>query len=69
MVIPSYAVLDTYGQVSGGRLALRVFARNLTDKRAYLTRFTFTDASNAPVQVVDKLVQPRTLGVGVSYLF
>lgn len=69
VMIPSYGVLDTYGQVSKGRVALRFFARNLTDKRAYLTRFAILDTSNAPLQVVDKLLQPRTIGVGVSCLF
>jgi len=68
-VVPSYAALDAYSQITRGPIALRIFARNLADQRAYLTRFAVTDASNDPIQIVDKLLQPRTLGVGVSYLF
>jgi outer membrane receptor for ferrienterochelin and colicin len=68
-VVPSFAALDAYSQITRGPVAFRVFARNLTDKRAYLTRFAVTDAANDPIQIVDKLLQPRTLGVGVSYLF
>jgi outer membrane receptor protein involved in Fe transport len=69
MVIPSYAVINVNAQVSNGSVAFRLFARNLTDKRAYLNRLFFSDVPNAPTQIVDKLLQPRTLGVGVSYVF
>jgi len=69
MVIPSYAVINANAQVSNGPVAFRIFVRNLTDKRAYLSRLFFSDVPNAPTQVVDKLLQPRTLGVGVSYAF
>jgi iron complex outermembrane recepter protein len=69
-VIPGYTVLDANAQMSKGPLTLRIFGRNLTDKRAYLNRFVMEDDTTyVPVEMVNKLLQPRTLGIGVSYAF
>jgi len=69
-VIPAYAVLDANAQMSKGPLTLRIFGRNLADKRAYLNRFVMLDDTTyVPVEMVNKLLQPRTLGIGVSYAF
>src|SRR5262249_15071138 len=69
VAMPSYAVTGINGHLFRGPLTLRVFVRNLANKRAYPNRFAVLDASNAPVQIVDKLLQPRTLGVGIGYAF
>jgi outer membrane receptor protein involved in Fe transport len=69
-VIPAYWVLDWNASLTKGPLALKLFIRNLTDRRADLTRLTFFDAANAtPTLVVRKLLQPRTFTVGVDYTF
>jgi iron complex outermembrane recepter protein len=69
VIIPSYWVIDTNAQVSKGPLTLRFFVRNLTDERASLNRFAMLAPSSVPSQIVSKLLQPRTVGVGVSYNF
>lgn len=70
VVVPGYSVIDANAQVSKGPLTLRVFGRNLADKRAYLNRFVMLDNTiYVPVEIVNKLLQPRTLGIGVSYAF
>src|SRR5262249_48956096 len=69
-VIPAYSVLDWNASLTKGSLALKLFIRNLTDRRADLTRLTFFDLPNGtPTLVVHKLLQPRTLTVGVDYTF
>ena len=69
VVIPAYWVVDANGQISNGALAIRLFVRNLTDQRAYVNRVTLLDVNNVPVEMTNKLLQPRTFGVGVSYAF
>jgi iron complex outermembrane receptor protein len=69
VVIPSYWVLDMNAQASKGPLTLRVFVRNLTDARAFVNRFAILDPSNTPVLMVNKLLQPRTIGIGFGYSF
>jgi outer membrane receptor protein involved in Fe transport len=67
VVIPSYWVIDANAHVSKGPLTLRLFVRNLIDERASLNRFAILDASYVPNAIVNKLLQPRTVGMGVSY--
>jgi outer membrane receptor protein involved in Fe transport len=70
VVVPAYAALDANAQISKGPLTLRIFGRNLTDKRAYLNRFVMLDGTiYVPVEIVNKILQPRTVGVGVGYVF
>jgi outer membrane receptor protein involved in Fe transport len=69
VVISPYWTIDANAGVSRGPVALRLFVRNLTDKRAYLNRFAELDANGTPVQIEQKLLQPRTIGLGGSYSF
>jgi iron complex outermembrane recepter protein len=67
--LPSYAVLDLNAGAANGPLALKIFARNLTDKRAILQSNVIVDHADMPVQIEHYLLQPRTIGVGLDYTF
>jgi len=67
--LPSYAVLDLNAGVAKGPLSVKLFARNLTDKRAFLQSEVIVDHAGAPVQIEHYLLQPRTLGLGMDYAF
>jgi outer membrane receptor protein involved in Fe transport len=66
----AYAALDANTDLSNSNWTVRLFAKNLTDKRAYLTSFSFGDLSGAAaVQNEGIVLQPRTLGLEVDYKF
>jgi iron complex outermembrane recepter protein len=67
--LPAYSVLDINAAIARGPLSLKFFARNLTDKRADLNSDVIVNDYNAPVQIEHYILQPRTLGVGLDYLF
>jgi iron complex outermembrane receptor protein len=67
--LPSYTVLDLNAAIARGPLSLKFFARNLTDKRAYLNSSVIVNDYNTPVQVVNYVLQPRTVGIGFDYTF
>jgi iron complex outermembrane recepter protein len=63
--LPSYSVIDLNAAVAKGRLKLRAFVRNLTDRRASLQ--TVAESPSSPP--IYKILQPRTLGIGLDYSF
>jgi iron complex outermembrane recepter protein len=66
----AYTALDANTDLSNSNWTFRLFAKNLTDKRAYLTSFSFGDLSGAAaVQNEGIVLQPRTLGLAVDYEF
>jgi len=67
--LPSYTVLDLNAAIARGPLSLKFFARNLTDKRAYLNSNVIVNDYNTPVQIEHYVLQPRTLGLGFDYAF
>ena len=67
--LPSYTVLDINAAVARGPLSLKFFARNVTDKRADLNSDVIVNDFNTPVQIENYILQPRTLGIGLDYLF
>jgi iron complex outermembrane recepter protein len=69
VVFPSYWSIDMNVQASRGPLTLRLFVRNLTDRRAFINSFAIPDATGVPNEIVDKLLQPRTVGIGANYNF
>ena len=69
VLLPAYSVIDLDAQVSRGPLTLRIFARNLADRRADLNAFAVLDGESMPAQVDHILLQPRTLGIGIAYDF
>ena len=69
-VQPAYSVLDLNAAISNGKLKLKTFVRNITDKRAYQGSYMIFNTANATaVQIDYALVQPRTVGVGFDYAF
>jgi len=69
VVLPGYSVIDVNGSVARGPFSARLFVRNLADKRAYLNGVPLVDvmSNQNPVQILYKLVQPRTIGIGFEY--
>jgi iron complex outermembrane recepter protein len=67
--LPSYSVLDLNASIARGPLTLRVFARNVTDQRAWLNSSFGTGPPSAPEQSTATIIQPRTIGVGFDYAF
>lgn len=62
--------VDMNTGLSNSNWTFRLFAKNLTDKRAYLTAFSFPDLSGANiVQNEATVLQPRTIGLAVDYKF
>jgi iron complex outermembrane receptor protein len=61
--LAAYTALDLHGGISNDRWSLRFFARNLTDKRAYLV------PTNMPGQRDAKVLQPRTVGLALEAKF
>jgi outer membrane receptor protein involved in Fe transport len=68
-VLPGFSVIDVNGSVARGPFTARLFVRNLTDKRASLNATPEVDVSQPPnpVQILYKLLQPRTIGIGFEY--
>jgi outer membrane receptor protein involved in Fe transport len=69
VLLPSYSVIDLNAQISRGPLTLRLFARNVADRRADLNAFAVLGNEGMPLQIDHILLQPRTLGIGVEYAF
>jgi iron complex outermembrane receptor protein len=66
----AYGALDLNTGLSDSNWTVRLFAKNVADKRAYLTAFSFADLSGADVVQNEGIVlQPRTVGVTVDYKF
>ena len=66
----AYSAVDMNTGLSNSNWTFRLFAKNLTDKRAYLTAFSFPDLSGANiVQNEATVLQPRTIGLAVDYKF
>jgi len=72
--LENYAALDLNADVSNGRYLFRVFARNVTDERAYTEKtaassFTGGDVLGVSPHVIGSPIQPRTVGVEVDFRF
>lgn len=65
----SYAALDLAADVTNGRYTFRVFARNVTDERAYETITPITNISGAVDHLTGVPIQPRTVGVEFDFRF
>jgi iron complex outermembrane recepter protein len=65
-----YAVADLNAQVSKGGWTIGLFAKNLFDRRAYLTETGIPDALlGSIVQVNAAVLQPRTVGLSLDRKF
>jgi hypothetical protein len=64
------AIRDLSAAILKGRLAVRAFARNLTNKHAYENGSSLFDTAVLRFEQIDYVVlQPRTLGIGIDYAF
>ncbi len=67
---PAYGAIDMH---LGGRthdLTLTLFARNLTDRRAYLAPISqFYSALQTPIEAYGPVLQPRTIGLSIDKTF
>lgn len=66
---PSYTVLDLNGGISSEHWTARLYVRNVTDERAYLSQSVVTDIFDTPVYVAGSVLQPRTVGLSVDFNF
>jgi iron complex outermembrane receptor protein len=67
--LPSYTVLDLNAGAARGPLSVKLFARNLTDRRAYLQSNVVLDHTDTLAQIDHYVLQPRTIGLGFDYTF
>jgi iron complex outermembrane recepter protein len=68
-VLPSYAALDLAAELTRGNWSVRLFARNVTDRRAYIGGGLGIDADNVPYGIDLNALQPRTVGISVDVGF
>ncbi len=57
---PSYSAVDLYSSVSYDNWTFRLFAKNVTDQRAYVGGGAATDGFNMPYGIEVAVLQPRT---------
>ncbi|MBB4630811.1 TonB-dependent receptor [Sphingosinicella soli] len=68
--LPGYAALDLNASVTDGRFTFRLFAKNVTDKRAYSSYAILNNqATGAVTQVNAAIIQPRTIGAALDVQF
>ena len=68
-VLPSYTALDLAADVTRGEWTIRLFARNVTDRRAYIGGGLGVDADNVPYGIDLNALQPRTVGISIDVGF
>lgn len=67
---PGYAALDLDADVSNGRYTVRLFAKNVTDERAYDNIFGIRNAFTGMfAKLSGTVIQPRTVGLAVDAKF
>jgi iron complex outermembrane receptor protein len=66
MEVPAYSLLDLNASAAKGPIVLRVFARNVLDARAISQAIFLGDP---PAAAEQRILQPRTIGVGFDYRF
>ena len=67
--IERYRAIDLHAELTNLRWTARLYARNLTDERAYVSTGLVRDVFNQDVAVVGVPLQPRTIGVSIDYRF
>ena len=68
-VLPPYGALDLAADLTRGNWMIRLFARNVTDRRAYIGGGLGVDADNVPYGIDASVLQPRTVGISVDVGF
>lgn len=68
--LPGYGALDLNASISDGRYTFRLFAKNVTDKRAYSSLSPlYNQATGAITQFNATIIRPRTIGAAVDVRF
>jgi iron complex outermembrane receptor protein len=68
--LPSYHAFDLNADVSNSRWTVRLFAKNLTNERAYLGYAVLTNGLTGQAeQLLGAVLQPRTVGLAVDVAF
>ncbi len=67
--LDSYAALDLNADISNDHWTVRVFAKNVTDNRAYQSLGAFTTLVGTIDHLTGVPIQPRTIGVEVDFKF
>jgi iron complex outermembrane recepter protein len=67
MRLPSYGALDLNSGVSNRLWNVRLFVKNVTDKRGYLSETVLSAPSSGTADLV--ILQPRTVGVSFDLAF
>lgn len=68
--IAGFSAVDLDASASRGPYTVRLFARNVTDKRAYLTYDPLVNQATGSITQIDAAVlQPRTLGIDLDVKF
>ena len=68
--LPGYGALDLQASVSDDRYTIRLFAKNVTDRRAYLTyNPQVNQAFGNITQIEAAVLQPRVVGVSLDVKF
>jgi len=65
----AYAALDLSADVTNGPCTIRIFARNVTDTRAYETVTPIINLQGANDHLVGTPIQPRTVGIEFDFRF
>ena len=68
-VLPPYAALDLAADLAHGNWMIRLFARNVTDRRAYIGGGLGINSDNVPYGIDANVLQPRTVGISVDVGF
>jgi outer membrane receptor protein involved in Fe transport len=68
--IPGYGAVDLNASLSNDRYTVRLFAKNVTDKHAYLSYQPLVNqATGAITQIEGTVLQPRVIGIAVDAKF
>jgi iron complex outermembrane receptor protein len=65
----AYAALDLNADVTNGPCTIRIFARNVTDERAYETVTPIININGENDHLVGTPIQPRTVGIEFDFRF
>jgi len=68
-VLPPYGALDLGADLVRGDWMIRLFVRNVTDRRAYIGGALAVDSDNVPYGIDANVLQPRTVGISVDVAF
>ena len=68
--IGGYGVIDLNASLANERYTLRLFAKNVGDKHAYLTYTPQVNAATGEItQIEATVIQPRVIGIAVDAKF